>query len=264
MTTERAAATLPTDRVPVTVVIAARNEAPNIVACIDAVRWAAEVIVAEHGSSDETVTLARAAGAVVLSEPAATIGAQRNLAIARASHAWILVVDADERATPALAREVEAVVARPAGDAYRDAYRVPRRNVFLGREIRHGGWERDRPVRLFRSSLRYNDARVHEHVVVSQPPGELREALWHYPYPSLDHYFEKLNRYSAWWADQQHARGRRARASDIVMRPPLRFFKMYVVQRGFLDGMHGAVLAALASVSVLAKYVRLWGKSCVS
>jgi len=246
--------------IPLTVVIAARNEAANIAACIDSVRWATEILVAENGSTDDTARLAQEAGAIVLQGGAQTIGGQRNDAIARATHGWILVVDADERGTPALRDEIARLLVTEAPDTH-EAYRVPRRNWFLGREIKHGGWERDRPVRLFRSTLRYNDNRVHEHVVTTQPPGTLHEGLWHYPYPSLTLYFDKFNRYSAWWAEQRFARGKRASALDLLLRPPGRFFKMYFLQLGFLDGVHGIVLAGLASASVFAKYARLWGKA---
>lgn len=243
---------------PLTVVIAARDEAANIAACIESVRWADEILVAEQGSSDATVDVARTAGAVVLKTDATTIGLQRNAAIARAANEWILVVDADERGTPELRDEIARLLAAPSPS--HDAYRVPRRNVFLRREIKHGGWERDRPVRLFRSSLQYNDSRVHEHVITTQAPGTLRSALWHYPYSSLRQYFDKFNRYSEWWAEQRFARGQRVSARDLWLRPPGRFFKMYFLQLGCLDGMHGLVLAGLASASVLAKYARLWGK----
>lgn len=246
--------------VPVTVIVAARNESANIAACIDSVRWADEVIVADHGSSDDTTIQAVAAGATILDGAGApTIGALRNGAIAAARNAWVLVVDADERATASLAEEVRGVTAQ----AERAAYRVPRRNFFIGREIRHGGWERDRPVRLFRSALRYDASRVHESVPAPDP-GELRSALLHYPYGSLDEYFEKFSRYSRWWAEDRWARGKRASALAIVFRPPARFFKMYFLRLGFLDGGRGVVLAALAAASVLAKYVRLWAMHCES
>ncbi len=246
--------------VPVTVVIAARNEATNIQACIDTLRWADEIIVADHGSSDATAAVASDSGATVLPCAAATIGACRNAAIETARNAWILVVDADERATADLAGEILRVIATAA----HDAFRVPRRNFFLGREVKHGGWERDRPVRLFRSSLRYSGGRVHEHVITQGPVGEIAVALLHYPYSSLDEYFEKFDRYSKWWAEDQNARGRRASAAAVVLRPPARFFSMYFLRLGFLDGSRGVVLAALASASVLAKYARLWGLQCGS
>jgi glycosyltransferase involved in cell wall biosynthesis len=236
-------------------VIAAKDEAAEIGQCIASVAWAEEVIVVENDSTDDTVAIAKRAGAVVFSHPFTTIGCQRNAAIARARHEWILVVDADERATPALADAVR-IVASAAGDEV--AFRVRRRNYFLGREIRHGGWERDRPVRLFRSRMRYDERPVHEHVMTDGPVGELREPLVHYPYASLAEYFTKLDRYSRWWAEQNFARGRRARIWTIALKPPAKFVSMYVLRGGFLDGAPGVIVAAFAAMSVAAKYARLW------
>ncbi len=245
---------------PVSVVIAARNEAANIMGCIESVRWASEILVVDQGSSDDTGELATGAGATVVSQDAATIGALRNAAIARARNRWVLVVDADERGTAELAQAVREAISRPASGAYR----VPRRNFFLGREIRHGGWETDRPVRLFDSALRYNDSRVHEHVLTNEEPATLGAALLHYPYASLDIYFEKFVRYSRWWAEDQARRGRRGSLAAIIFKPPARFISMFIFRMGFLDGARGAVLASLAAASVCAKYVRLWAMQCES
>jgi len=244
------------DRVPCSVVIAARDEAAEIAECIASVRWAEEVIVVENDSSDDTVAIARDAGAIVFSHPFTTIGRQRNAAIARARHEWILVVDADERATPALRNEIATVLHD--GHRHDVAFRVRRRNFFLGREIRHGGWERDRPIRLFRNRMRYDERPVHEHVVADGPVGELTEPMLHYPYASLGEYFAKLDRYSRWWAEQSFARGRRVGVWTIAVKPPARFFSMYVLRGGFLDGAAGVLVAALAAMSVAAKYARLW------
>lgn len=252
--------------VPVSVVIAARNEAGDIGECVRSVAWAREVLVVENDSTDDTVREARDAGATVFSHPFTTIGAQRNAAIARATQRWILVVDADERGTPALGEEVARLVASPSAatdgaggtPALPRAYRAPRRNFFFGREIRHGGWERDRPVRLFDAALRYDERPVHEHVIVDGAVGTLREPLLHTPYASLDEYMEKLVRYSRAWAEQHYARGRRAGASDLVVRPMGRVFSMLLLRSGWRDGMHGVVLASLAAVSVAAKYAQLW------
>jgi len=244
--------------VQVTVVIAARDEAANIEACIASVRWAREVIVIENDSSDDTVQRAVRAGATVVSHPFVTIGGQRNVAIERAGSEWILVLDADERATPALADEIRELIGRSPA---REAYRVPRHNFFLGREIRHGGWGSDRPVRLFRSGLRYNSSRVHEHVETHCETGELEECLEHTPYVSLDNYFIKFERYSRWWADDRFERGRRVSAMSFVVRPPARFASMYLLRGGWLDGAAGALLSCLAAASVMAKYARLWEKS---
>ena len=123
----------------VTAVIAAHDESANIEACIASVDWAREVIVVENDSSDDTVNRARSAGAVVISPKFTTIGAARNNAIERARTPWILVIDADERCTPELAAEIRQVVANPGA---RSAFRIPRRNYFLGKQIRYGGWRR--------------------------------------------------------------------------------------------------------------------------
>lgn len=241
----------------VTAVIAAHDEAANIEACIASLEWASEVIVVENDSIDDTIDRARAAGATVISPKFTTIGAARNHAIMRAKNAWVLVVDADERCTPELAAEISQLADNPTKYS---SFRVPRRNFFLGKEIRHGGWASDRPVRFFRRELRYNASLVHEHVDVTGETGELRNALLHYTYNSLDQYFEKFNRYSRWWAEQNHARGRRASAAAVVIKPPARFVSMYLLRGGFLDGAHGLVLACLAAASVMAKYARLWVK----
>ncbi|HMJ19264.1 MAG TPA: glycosyltransferase family 2 protein [Gemmatimonadaceae bacterium] len=239
----------------VTAVIAAHNESANIEACIASVDWASQVMVVENDSIDDTVDRARGAGATVISPRFTTIGAQRNHAIARVTTPWVFVLDADERCTPELAAEITRVVATPGNHA---AFRVPRRNFFLGKEIRHGGWGSDRPVRLFKRELRYNASLVHEHVDVTGEVGALRNALLHYTYTSLDQYFEKFNRYSRWWAQQNHARGRRGSAAAVVFKPPARFISMYLLKGGFLDGAPGIVVACLAAASVMAKYARLW------
>ena len=241
--------------------IAAHDESANIEACIASVEWTREVIVVENESTDDTVDRARAAGATVISPAFTTIGAARNNAIVRARTAWILVVDADERCTPELAEEIARVVSQP---GERSAYRVPRRNFFLGKEIRHGGWggRSDKPIRLFRRELRYNASLVHEHVdVTSSSVGEVSNSLLHYTYTSLDQYFEKFDRYSRWWADQNFAKGRRGSAAAVVFKPPARFVSMYLLRGGFLDGARGLILACLAAASVMAKYARLWERS---
>lgn len=244
-----------TATVPVTVVIAARNEERDIAACIESVGWASEVLVVENDSEDNTVEAARQSGAVVFRHPFTTIGAQRNAAISRASAEWILVVDADERGTPGLGEAVRAAIARPSGP---DAYRARRRNFFLGREITHGGWERDQPVRLFRRTLRYDTRPVHEHVIVRGAVGLLEEPLLHTPYATLNEYFEKLLRYSRWWAEHHFAAGRRASLADLTIRPVARFFTMLILRSGWRDGTHGVVIALLGAMSVGAKYAQLW------
>jgi glycosyltransferase involved in cell wall biosynthesis len=243
----------------VTAVIAAHNESANIEACIASVDWAREVIVVENESVDDTIERARGAGATVISPAFTTIGVARNNAIERVQTPWVLVLDADERCTPELATEIRERVKMPGDNV---AFRIPRRNFFLGKEIRHGGWGSDKPIRLFRREIRYNANLVHEHVNVTKGGiGEVRNSLLHYTYTSLDQYFEKFDRYSKWWAQQNLANGRRTSAAAVLFKPPARFVSMYLLKGGFRDGGHGLILAALASASVMAKYARLWERS---
>lgn len=240
--------------VPVTAVIAAHNEADQIEDCVRSVAWAAEVLVVENDSTDGTIDRARLAGATVFSHPFQSIGAQRNAAIVRARQPWVFVLDADERATQALGAEVGRRIASDTGEAFR----VRRRNWFLGREIRHSGWDRDRPVRLFRSHLRYDERPVHEHVLTSVEPAMLDEPLLHQPYANLGEYFEKLGRYSRDWAAQNHARGRKVWLLSLLVRPQARFLTTLVLRGGWRDGWQGVAIAALAAVSVASKYAHLW------
>lgn len=241
--------------VPVTVVIAARNEAAQIADCVRSAAFAGEVLVVENDSTDATAALAQTAGATVFSHPFVTIGGQRNAAIARAAFPWVLVLDADERATPALGEEIAGVVASGTDTP---AWRVARRNFFLGREVRHGGWERDRPIRFFRRELRYDDRSVHERVETTGPAGQLREPITHEPYADLDEYFEKLVRYGRNWAAQHFERGRRGSLWSVVIKPPARFLSMLILRGGWRDGGAGVLLAALAALSVASKYAFLF------
>lgn len=239
---------------PLTVVIPTLNEASQIADCIGGLAWAAEVIVADGGSGDGTPDLAQAAGAKVLRSKWDTIAAQRNAAIAAAGCDWILALDADERVGSDLAQEISETISSPA----HAAYATRRRNVYLGRTITHAGWGSDWVVRVFKRDRRYVERRVHEHLERGSDVGRLRAPLMHVPYRDLSHHLEKVNRYATWAAQDLADRGRRARLTDLVVRPPLRFFQMYILKLGLLDGWHGAVLCGLSAVSVFLKYARLW------
>jgi glycosyltransferase involved in cell wall biosynthesis len=239
---------------PVTAVIPTLNEANQIADCVRAVTWADEIIVADGGSSDETPRAAAAAGAKVLRGSWSTIAAQRNAAIAAARNQWVLAIDADERVGPDLAEEIGATVTTPA----HPAYAVRRRNVYLGRTMRFGGWGNDWVVRLFQRDRRYVERRVHEHLERGADVGRLRAPLLHVPYRDLSHHLEKLDRYATWSAEEMAERGRRAHLSDILLRPPASFCNMYFLRLGLLDGWRGAVASGLAAVNVFLKYVRLW------
>jgi glycosyltransferase involved in cell wall biosynthesis len=240
--------------VPLTVVIPTLDEAAQIGPLVAGLSWAGEVIVADGGSADGTVALARAAGATVLEATGPTIAAQRNAAIARASHPWVFALDADERVSPELAEELGRVLAAPA----HPAYRVRRRNFYLGHELRRGHWGRDWVTRLFPRERRFVERRVHEHLEPVSHPGLLTGTLLHTPYRDLSHQLEKMERYARWGAQDLFDKGERASFWDLAGHPLGRFLRAYLLQGNLLDGRFGLATSMLGAYGNFLKYAHLW------
>jgi glycosyltransferase involved in cell wall biosynthesis len=239
---------------PVTIVIPTLNEADQIADCVRHMAWADEIIVADAGSSDSTVSLARQAGALVLEGLGPTIAAQRNAAIVRARNSWIFALDADERFSAELRAELPIALTNP----QHRAYRVRRRNFYLGSELRRGHWGRDWVTRLFTRECRWRERRVHETLEFEGEPGVLHGTLQHSPYRTLSHQLEKMDRYAKWGAQDLYDGGRRASAWDLWARPLGRFTRAYLLQGAILDGRFGLVASALGAYTGFLKYAHLW------
>jgi glycosyltransferase involved in cell wall biosynthesis len=243
-------------REPLSVLVPAKNEAASIRACLESVRWADELVVVDSGSTDGTLEIARAIADRVLSHEYVNSAAQKNWALPQLTHRWTLIVDADERVTPALRAEIERVLADP---TRADGYWIRRANRFLGRPVGSAGWQRDKVLRLFdRTKGAYEPLHVHAEVQIQGRVSRLRERLDHDTYRDLDRYFEKFSRYTKWSAEDLKRRGIRASAARLVLRPWLRFLRMYALEGGFREGRHGIVLCMLAAFSVFTKYARRW------
>jgi len=242
---------------PITVVIPTLNEAEQIADCVGHLRWADEVLVADGGSTDATVDLARSAGATVLDVLGVTIAAQRNAAIGRARNHWVFALDADERIGPQLADELTRLAGERGGGGH-EAYAVRRNNVYLGRLMRHAGWGDAWAVRFFQRDRRFVEKRVHEGLESVRDVGRLVHPLAHTPYKDLSHHVRKLVQYAEWGAADLKDSGRRVHVADLVVRPGWQFFRTYILQLGLLEGWRGLVLCGLAGVSVFLKYARLW------
>jgi glycosyltransferase involved in cell wall biosynthesis len=241
--------------IPISVVIPTLNEGSRLGEALATVQWADEVIVADGGSTDDTIEVAEDAGAVVLSVPGRTIGAQRNAAISVARHRWILALDADEAVTPELRESLERLC-REDSPAHA-AYRIRSRNWHLGRELLHGPWGRDWKVRVFSREQRFSDAHVHENLTSLNDVGSLTGALMHHPYQDLAHQVTKIAKYAKWAAHDMRARGRRASVFDLLARPAWRFFRDYFLYSGWRDGRAGFIVATVSSFSVFCKYACL-------
>jgi glycosyltransferase involved in cell wall biosynthesis len=239
-----------------TAIVTTLNEARQIERCLGRLAFADEVLVVDSFSTDDTVELARRHGARVLQHEYVSPAAQKNWAIPQAAHEWVLIVDADELVTDELAAEIRETIGR--ADA-RTGYEIKRRNFFLGREIRRSGWQNDWVLRLFRRDRgRYLDRQIHEVLAVEGSTGRLAGRLAHHPYRSLDDYWRKLRRYADWNAIEARRRGARVSPTHMMVHPPLRFLKAYLVQGGIFDGAHGLVVSLLTAVYAAAKDARIW------
>lgn len=244
-----------------TVIIPCKNERGNIRQCIESVRDVAdEIIVADSLSTDGTVEVVRGLGGCrVIQREFVGYADFKNWAIGQASHAWVLIVDADERATPELCREIRHVLAAPPDHV--DAYWIYRRNYFLGHEIKHCGWNTDDVCRLIRRDrCRYGPRRVHEEIEVSRQRSRwLKQRLLHYSIWSYDDYFRKRVAYTRLSAQDAWQAGKRTGAFDLLLRPLLRFLQLYILRLGFLDGLPGIQVCMLtAYFNTFVRQARLW------
>jgi len=238
------------------VIVIARDEEKHLGAALDSVRWADEIVVVDSGSRDRTVEIAREHGAnVVATADWPGFGPQKNRALDRATRDWVLSIDADERVTPELRKEIEAVVA---GAGAHDAYEMPRLSSYCGRSMRHGGWWPDRVTRLFRrGKARFSDDLVHEKVVVQGSTGRFAGHLEHLAFEDLDEVLRKIDSYSTANAKMMHARGKRGSLTAAILHGGWAFFRTYVLQAGFLDGRHGFMLAVSNAEGTYYRYLKL-------
>lgn len=242
----------------VSVCVLAFEAAPELPECLASVQWADELLVVDSHSTDDTAKIAEAMGARVVQVEFRGFGALRNTALEHCSGEWIFSLDSDERCTPEVRDEILAIVtAQPPPHA---AYRVARRNLFLGREIRHSGWSPDyRQPQLFRrGALRYGSEPVHERyeLLGGASLGTLRHAIWQVPYRDLERLQRKIERYSTLGAQRLVRSGRRVSPLSAVAHATWAFARQYVLQRGFLDGWPGLLLAVSHCEATFYKYAK--------
>jgi glycosyltransferase involved in cell wall biosynthesis len=250
------------------VAIITLNEEANLARTLTSVQFADEIIIVDSGSTDRTAEIAQSFHAKLFAEPWKGFAAQKNFAIDKCSSTWVLSIDADEELTPELQTELRQLL--QSDIATPEAYRIPRRNLFLNRSVRHGGYYPDLKLRLFRrndpsapSPIRFSERAVHETISYTGPIGRLHSDLIHHAYPTLETYIEHMNRYSTLGAQLLVAQGRLGRnplafCSNVFLIPVLTFLWNYVFRLGFLDGREGFLLHLYHSVYVSWKYAKAW------
>lgn len=250
-------ATSPIDRSPLSVAVITQNEAENLPTCLESVAFAEQIVVVDSGSTDQSIDIARSFGAEIFIEPwRGGFGAQKQFALDRCRHRWILVLDADERIPPETAKVIKDIVtaALPAAAGYS----FPRKNFFQGRWVKHAGWWPDRIVRLFQKDLgRMTEAIVHEAIAVNGPVKELDVPIEHYTESRLSALLLKIDKYSTLGAQEAFAAGRRSTAGSAMCRACATFMQDYLLRLGFLDGPQGLTLAMTDAVNKFFKYAKL-------
>ena len=236
------------------VAIITKNAAHLLGTCLASVRFADQIVVVDSGSSDDTVRLARAAGAEVVETDWPGFGPQKNRALALCRHRWVLSIDADECLSDELAAEIRAIVAASAGVAPAGCW-LRRRSAFCGQVMRHGLWANDRVLRLFlRDRARFTDDLVHERVVVDGATTTLDGILLHDSVDSFADARGKARYYAALGARGLHDRGRRAGLGSALVRGGWTFVRGYLFKAGFLDGRNGLALAWVSALGTYWKY----------
>lgn len=239
----------------VSAVLITLNEETRLAAALESVRFCDEVLVLDAGSTDRTREIAAAFGARVETRSWAGFTAQRNHAVTAAGNDWVFAVDADERVTPALRAEIEAL--RASGFTHA-GYRIPRVAFYLGTWIRGTDWYPDPQLRLFdRRRGRWTGGLVHESVHVEGSVGRLQHDLEHHTYEDISDHLATIDRYTTLWARQAHDEGRRAGVLDGSVASAWAFVRNYVVRRGFLLGEAGLTVSTLNAYYTYAKMAKL-------
>ena len=236
------------------IIIITKNEAENIRACLDSVKWADEIIVVDSGSSDATVEICRELGAKVHVHDWPGFGMQKNRALSYATNEWVFSQDADERVTP----DLKAQLIKAMEDGSKDGYYVPRLSQFCGRFIRHSGWYPDYVLRLFkRTKGRFSDDMVHERVILEGSAGRLSSPLLHYSYLNEADVHRKTEQYARAGAMQMLKNGKTATITDAPLRAGWAFIRTYFLRLGFLDGIAGFNIALMNFRTTYLKYRQL-------
>jgi len=245
-------------RQPISALVTTFNEERHIAACLASLSWCDEVLVVDSFSTDRTSEIVREFGrARFVQRTYYGSASQKNWAMDQTRHEWVLILDADERCTPALRKEIEDLFRD--GEPAHDAYTIKRRVFFLGKVIRFSGWQRDRVIRLLRRQAgRYPNRRVHADMWTRGPAPVLRQPMDHFMVDDLLPYSRRIQRYSWWGAAQLWREGRRSGPVQVFGRSLWRFLRTYFVQLGILDGMRGLVFCLLQAYGTYLKWSYVW------
>jgi len=233
------------------------NEEHNMRRCLESLSFCDEIVILDSYSKDRTVEICGEYTDKVFQEEWKGYIKQRNRLRELATHDWVLFLDADEEVSPTLRDQI--LYHFRTGPGKYMGFEFPRQVFYLGKWIRHGEWNPDIKLRLFRKDKGHSGGQEpHDMVIVDGPVKTLTGKLWHYTYNNLSHHLQVVNRFSSISATEMYQAGRRFRLWDLMLRPPTRFVKGYLVKGGFLDGLRGFIVAIIVAYGVAMKYAKLW------
>ncbi|SDZ73740.1 glycosyltransferase family 2 protein [Bizionia paragorgiae] len=243
--------------IKLTAIIPTKNEIHNIEAVIATLNFVDEILVIDSYSTDGTFEKAQTMATVVIQRKFTSYSDQKNYAISQAKHEWILLVDADERVTPELKTEIKSILNLE--KIPHTAYRIKRQNHFMGQRVNYSGWRNDSVIRFFkRDYCKYNNKHVHESLIVNGSVGSMKGKFLHYTYRSFNLYMEKMNRYANLQAIDYNDHTGTLTPYHFVIKPFWGFFKHYIIQSGFRDGLVGFTIGYVQAYVVFMRYVKLW------
>jgi glycosyltransferase involved in cell wall biosynthesis len=241
---------------PVSAVVITYNEEHNISDCLEALKWVGEIVIVDANSQDRTIDLCRKFTDKIHRRSWPGFGPQKNFGIDQAISDWILIVDADERITPALRDEIRGIIMQHGKNV---GYHIPRRNFYYGKWTRWGGLYPDYQLRLFKKGAgRYNDVAVHENLMLNGPTGYLKNPRDNITKRRLSDHMKKFMLYTTLAAGEKAKRTRKATYLDLAFNHEATFIKSYCIRQGFRDGIHGFILSVLAGMYTFVKYAKLW------
>lgn len=240
------------------VTIIALNEEKNLARAINSVHNLADevVVIVDPRSRDKTLEVASSLGAKTFTRVFDNFANQKNFASQMAKGKWILAMDADEEIPTSLKDEIKKAIAK---DSF-DGYLIPRRNILLGKEIKHTRWSPDKHIWLWKKDKGKWVGKIHEEVILDAKLGELKEAKIHHSYETVADFISMLNSYSQYEAEEKIAKGQRFSFFGFFFDPCLSFFRRFIYKKGFLDGWQGFILSYLMAIYRATTWVKVWEK----
>lgn len=242
----------------VSIVVITKNEEENISECLRSAQWADEIIVVDDQSQDRTVEIARRFTDKIFIRKMENEGRHRNWAYEQATSDWILSLDADERVSPELTKELREVLEK--GEKY-TGYAIPIRTYIGKRWIRYAGWYPAGKLRFFKKGkFCYEEAEVHPRIFLEGKSRLLKGDIIHYGYRNLEHFFSSLNAQTSLEAEKWFREKRKMNSLTLFRKMLDRFLRRYIFKKGYKDGFMGLVIAAADSLYQFLSYAKYWEK----